>query len=177
MGEKRVSLRHEGEMRFVARTGSEHEIAMDNAVGSTAPRPTEVLLAALAGCTAMDVVSILRKKRQVWDSYGVDVLGVQREGEHPDVFTSITVVHVVTGAAVEVEAVRRAIELSATKYCTVSAQLASGVVRISHRYAVRRPSAGDGGAPVEETGEVIVTGPARDVLGNAPGPETVSAGS
>jgi Predicted redox protein, regulator of disulfide bond formation len=111
----------------------------------------------------MDVVEILAKKRQAYDRYSTEVSGTQRE-KAPNVFTDITVVHVVEGN-VETEAVRRSIELSATKYCTVSAQLASGVARISHRYLIRRPGAGEPGAPpAEESAEVVVTGPLRDFL-------------
>jgi putative redox protein len=166
MGEKRISVRHEGGLRFVATTGSGHEIVMDNAHGDSGPRPTEVVLAAIAGCTGMDVVEILAKKRQVVTGYGVEVSGTQRETA-PNVFTDITVVHHVEGN-VDTEAVRRAIELSATKYCTVSAQFASGVARISHRYAIGRPAAGGSPAPAEETGEVCVTGPMKDLLGAKP---------
>ena len=161
MGEKRVSLRHEDGFRFVAATGSGHDIIMDNAAGDAGPRPTELVLAAIAGCTAMDVVEILAKKRQAVTRYATEVTGVQRETA-PNVFTDITVVHVVEGA-VDTEAVRRSIELSATKYCTVSAQIAAGTARISHRYTIRRPAA-DGAPPSEESGEVVVTGPLRDVL-------------
>jgi putative redox protein len=161
VGEKKVSLRHEGGLRFVARTGSGHDVVVDNASGDTGPRPTELVLAAIAGCSAMDVVEIMAKKRQVVDRYSVDVTGIQRE-KAPNVYTDITVLHVVEGA-VDTEAVRRAIELSATKYCTVSAQIAGGPARISHRYTIKRPG-GDGVPPSEESGEVVVTGPMKDVL-------------
>ncbi len=161
MGEKRVSLRHEGGLRFVAATGSGHDVVIDNSTGDTGPRPTELVLAAIAGCTAMDVVEILAKKRQVVTRYATEVSGVQRETA-PNVFTEITILHVVEGD-VETEAVRRSIELSATKYCTVSAQIASGVARISHRYLIRRPDGAANGA-AEEDGEVVVTGPNKDVL-------------
>lgn len=161
MGEKQVSLRHEGGMRFVARSGSGHDIAIDNATGNTGPRPTDLLLAAIAGCTAMDVIDILAKKRQVVDGYAVNVTGTQRE-KAPNVFTDITVLHTVEGD-VQTEAVRRSIELSATKYCTVSAQVAAGVARISYRYTIKRPGAA-GAPPTEESGEVVVTGPHKDVL-------------
>src|ERR1035437_10816166 len=130
VGEKQVSLRHESGMRFVARTGSGHDVVVDNGTGNTGPRPTELILAAIAGCTAMDVVEILAKKRQTADSYSVEVNGIQRE-KAPNVYTDITVRHVIEGA-VDTEAVRRSIELSATKYCTVSAQIAGGPARISH---------------------------------------------
>lgn len=165
MGEKRVGLRHDGGLRFVATTGSGHDVVMDNAAGESGPRPTELLLAAIAGCTAMDVVEILAKKRQPYTSYSTEVTGVQRETA-PNVFTEITVVHIVEGD-VETAAVRRSIELSATKYCTVSAQIASGAARISHRYLIRRP-AGAVAGPAEESGEVLVTGPMRDVLTTQP---------
>lgn len=78
--------------------------------------------------------------------------GEQREGPPPHVFEVVRVIHVVEGD-VEVEAVRRAIELSATKYCTVSGNLASGVGEIHHAYLVRDASG------EERYGEVVVTGP------------------
>jgi putative redox protein len=95
------------------------------------PTPIDALLAALAGCTAMDVASILRKKRQSAASYEIEVDG-DRADEHPRVFTAIRVEHRVRGA-VEPEALRRSIELSATTYCPVSAML-SAVARVEHRY-------------------------------------------
>jgi putative redox protein len=145
----------------VAATGSGHDVIIDNSAGDTGPRPTELLLVAIAGCTGMDVVEILAKKRQVVTRYATEVSGVQRETA-PNVFTEITILHVVEGD-VETEAVRRSIDLSATKYCTVSAQIASGVARISHRYLIRRPDGAANGA-AEEDGEVVVTGPNKDVL-------------
>jgi putative redox protein len=145
----------------VAATTSGHDVVIDNAAGDTGPRPTELVLAAIAGCTAMDVLDILDKKRQVVDRYSVEVSGTQRE-KAPNIFTDVTVVHVVEGD-VETEAVRRSIELSATKYCTVSAQVAAGPARISHRYLIRRP-VGAANGPAEETAEVVVTGPMKDVL-------------
>ncbi len=160
LGQKRVSLRHTGGSRFVARSESGHDIVVDNAAGNTGPRPTELVLAALAGCTAMDVVDILAKKRQAVDGYSVEVVGAQRE-KPPNVYTDITIVHVVEGN-VETDALRRSIELSATKYCTVSAQLVAGVARISHRYTIKRPGAA-GAPPTEESGEVVVEGPHKDI--------------
>ena len=156
MGEKKISLRHEGGLRFVAATASGHDVVMDNASGDAGPRPTELVLAAIAGCTAMDVVEILTKKRQAFTRYATEVSGVQREAP-PNVFTDVVVTHIVDGD-VETEAVRRSIELSATKYCTVSAQLATGAARISHRYRIARPAGAERG-PQEEAGEVVVTGP------------------
>ena len=162
MGVKHVSVRHEGGLRFVASTGSGHEVVVDNGSGDTGPRPTELLLVAIAGCTAMDVVEILAKKRQTYDRYSTEISGTQRETA-PNVFTEITIVHIVEGN-VDTEAVRRSVELSATKYCTVSAQVASGVARISHRYLIRRPAAEGSAGPTEESAEVVVTGPMRNFL-------------
>jgi putative redox protein len=160
VGEKQVALRYEGGMRFVTRTGSGHDIVVDNAVGNTGPRPTELVLAAIAGCTAMDIVDIMAKKRQVMDGYSVDVSGTQREIA-PNIYTDITVTHTIEGN-VDTVAVARAIELSATKYCTVSNQIAAGPARISHRYVIKRPGV-DGAPPSEESGEVVVTGPMKDL--------------
>ncbi|MGZ8513119.1 MAG: OsmC family protein [Candidatus Limnocylindria bacterium] len=97
----------------------------------SAPSAKETLLAALAGCTGMDVASILRKKRQVATAYEIAVSGESAD-EHPKVFTSITVEHRIRGE-VEAEALRRSIELSATRYCPINAML-SAVARVEHRY-------------------------------------------
>jgi putative redox protein len=95
------------------------------------PGPKETLLAALAGCTSMDVASLLRKKRQAAASYEIAVRG-ESAAEHPKVFIAIHVEHRVRGE-VTPEALRRSIELSATRYCPVSAML-SAVASIEHRY-------------------------------------------
>ena len=86
------------------------------------PSPMEMLLAALAGCTGADVIDILRKKRQDVTRLEIRVLG-DRPETHPRVFTNIQVQFIVTGHAVSPEAVKRAIELSEGKYCSVSAML------------------------------------------------------
>jgi putative redox protein len=155
-------------LRLVARTASGHAIVMDSAEGGTGPRPAELLLVAQAGCTGMDVVSILRKKRQAFTSYEVRVAGDQRTDPPPHVFERIRIVHVVEGP-VDPEALRRAIELSATKYCTVTGNLAAGVAQIEHAYLLRRPD-GD-----ERYAKVAVTGPFAppvpgDALAEASGP-------
>jgi putative redox protein len=84
--------------------------------------PMELLLTALAGCTAMDVISILRKKKQQVIAFEVQVEGV-RADEHPRVYTEIWVTFVVTGHDVDPKAVERAIELSRDKYCGAAATL------------------------------------------------------
>jgi putative redox protein len=108
---------------FVAVTPSGHAQVLDgNGERSAASGPLELLLVALGGCTAVDVVSILEKKRQKVTKYHVEVRGDRRE-EHPRSFHRLEVRHVVTGKGVSEEAVRRAIELSTDKYCSVAATL------------------------------------------------------
>lgn len=115
-----------------------------------AAEPKETLLAALAGCTGMDVASILRKKRQVIETYEIVVEGTSGS-DHPRVFTSIGVEHRVRGD-VTAEALRRSIELSATRYCPVNAMLSQSV-SIEHRYRL------DLGNGEEASAVVAVTGP------------------
>jgi putative redox protein len=149
----------------VIRTGSGHELAIDDETGNTGPRPAELLLAAQAGCTAFDVASMLTKKRQVVAAYAVAVSGEQRDDRHPHVYRRIEIIHELSGPELETEAVRRSIELSATRYCTVTAMFSAGPAEIHHRYLIRR---GDGCA--DESAEVVVTGPHEDpdALGTRP---------
>lgn len=154
MNEKRIEIRHGAGMQMVARTGSGHQVTFDDRVGDSGPSPTEVVAAALGACSAMDVVSILNKKRQDFSRYEIRVHALQRD-EYPQVLTTIELVHEVEGPGVSVESVRRCIELSATRYCPVSAMLSSGATEIHHRYRV----IGTGPSPFDESGEVVVTGP------------------
>jgi putative redox protein len=139
--------------RVEARTSGGRTISMDadppEGHGAM-PGPKEALLAALAGCTSMDVVSILRKKQQPPASYEIAVEG-DSAGEHPKVFTAIRVEHRVRGE-VAVEALRRSIELSATRYCPVNAMLSASAT-IEHWYRLT-----DGGGMQHEA-LVAVTGP------------------
>jgi len=104
----------------------------------------------------MDVISILEKKRQAVDDYTVRVEAIQRD-EYPQVLTRIDIVHDIIGPRVTEAAVRRAIELSAVKYCPVNAMLSAGDTEIHHRYRIH--STGPDGVDAE--GEVVVTGPWR----------------
>jgi putative redox protein len=157
MSTRTASLALDGAgLRFVARTGSGHEIVLDDGAGDTGARPADLVAVAVAGCTAFDVISILRKKRQDVARYEIRASAVQREDRQPAVFTRIDVVHLVEGPAVSVEAVRRAIELSATRYCSVGGSLSTGVTEIHHRYAVRSADSD------VVMGEVCVTGPHED---------------
>jgi putative redox protein len=121
-------------LRVEVTTPSGHPLVLDGGPpdgDDGGARPMEMVLAALAGCTAMDVASILRKKRQTAAGYEIAV-GGERSETHPRVYTTIVIEHRVSGE-VRPEAIRRSVELSATKYCPVSAMLAHGV-SIEHRY-------------------------------------------
>ena len=151
-----VTLDGDG-LRFNASAGSGHSIVLDNGEGNTGMRPAELLPVALAGCTGMDVISILRKKRQDVSGYRIEVGGAQMDA-HPNAFTRMDVTHIVEGRGVDVDAVSRAIELSAIKYCSVGATLASGIVEVRHGYRVIDTATG-----AEQAGEVLVEGPHRDL--------------
>lgn len=125
-------------MGFRAETGSGHEVLMDAApdVGGEdrGARPMELLLVGLAGCTGMDVISILRKMRQDITGYEVRAIG-ERAEEHPRRYTRIVVEHIVRGRGVTEANVARAVELSATRYCAVSATLEKAA-SVEHRYSI-----------------------------------------
>ena len=125
-------------MRFVAESGSRHHVTLDadeHGGGQNAGfRPMELLLAGLAGCTGMDVISILRKKRQQVTAYEVHVTG-RRAEDHPMVFVEISVEHVVTGHHLQAEAVAHAIQLSEERYCGAGAMLGK-VARLTHTYRI-----------------------------------------
>jgi putative redox protein len=116
----------------------------------------ETIAAAIGGCSAMDVVSILDKKRQVYDTYRVEVRADQR-AEYPQVFTRVDVTHIVEGTVVLEAAVRRAVELSAAKYCPVNAMISAGATEVHHHFRMRCT----GLEPRQAEGEVMVTGPNR----------------
>lgn len=104
-------------LRFEARF-PKHSFHMDSGPEATAANPTHHLLAAIGACTAMDVISILRKKRLEVTAYVVELEG-ERAETHPRRYTSVAVVHRVTGRGVPLEAVEEAVRLSAERYCSV----------------------------------------------------------
>ena len=127
-----------GRMTFTGEAESGYTIPLgtDPAVGgdNDGLRPLELLAIGLAGCTAMDVISILQKKRQDVTDFEVKV-HAERAAEHPKVFTHILVEYLITGREVEPAAVERAIELSETKYCPAQAMLAKACT-IEHKYTL-----------------------------------------
>src|SRR5271157_5505313 len=109
--------------QFVAHTGSEHHLLLDDAAGGTGPKPIELVAAGLAGCTAFDVITILRQKyHQKITGYEVRVEADQAE-RPPQVFTAIRIHHVVKGFEIDAAAIEEAIRLSEQKYCSVGAMM------------------------------------------------------
>jgi putative redox protein len=132
-------MKWNGDLSFVgsADTGFSVPLGAEPEVGGHDDgfRPLELVLVGLAGCTAMDVISILEKKRQKVTEFEVRA-HAERAQEHPKVFTAITVEYIVTGEGVSEEAVQRAIELSETKYCPAQAMLSKSAP-IKHVYEIR----------------------------------------
>jgi len=117
-------------MQFVGETSSGHTIVMDanKEVGGsdTGARPSELLLVGIAGCSGMDIISILKKKRQDVTGFEIKVEGSKADS-HPKKFTEMHVHYIVKGNDVSEEAVKRAVQLSMEKYCSVKATLDPGV--------------------------------------------------
>ena len=128
---------HDG-MSFIAETGSGHLIAMDgppDAGGrNLAPRPMETVLAGTGGCTAFDVVMILKRSRQDITDCQVK-LTAERAETDPKVFTKIHMHFVVTGKGLKPETVERAVKLSAEKYCSASIML-SKTAEMQHTWEI-----------------------------------------
>lgn len=127
---------------LAAKADTNHWVMMDgrDASGSegAASTPKELLLMALGGCTSMDVIPILKKKRVHTDGFEVKLTGNARE-DHPQVFTDIHIEYILYGDGIREADVERAIELSTTKYCSVSAMLCSSV-KLSHSYVIHPSS-------------------------------------
>ena len=121
-------------LRFGVRVGGQ-SFLLDTGPEAEGPSPLQAVQAALGGCTAMDVISILRKKRQPVTGYEVEVLAERRLDAHPRIFTRLEVIHRVRGRGISPAAVAEAVELSDTKYCAVHAMLAHAVA-ITSRYEI-----------------------------------------
>jgi len=123
-----------GGMQFVGRADSGHAVVMDVApdAGGTgsAATPFELMLLSLAGCTGMDIALILKKQRADFSGFEIKVHAV-RSDEHPRRLISAELEYIVRGKGVTVEQLRRAVDLSHEKYCSVSATLKPGVEIVS----------------------------------------------
>ena len=124
-------------LHFVGEVGDVRiDLDAEESVGGmgAGPQPHRLLLLAMAGCTAMDVLSILRKKRQQVDGLSVEVQG-SRANQHPRVYTRFEVLYRVRGTHIDPQAVARAIELSTTRYCPVIGMLGK-VAEVVTRYEI-----------------------------------------
>ena len=130
------------DMQFVGTADSGHAVVMDAppSVGGhdTGSRPSELLLTAFGGCSGMDVISILRKKKQDVTGFEMNVTGTTQEA-HPRFFTDIHIEYVITGRNVSEEAVQRAIDLSIDKYCMVGTTIGKAA-KITHSYRIVQES-------------------------------------
>jgi putative redox protein len=126
----RMSFTGKGESGFDVPLGTDPGVGGDN----DGLRPMELIGIGLAGCTAMDVISILNKKKQKINNFEV-LVHAETASEHPKVFTKIEIEYVVTGEDIDPEAVKRAVELSETKYCPAQAMMAKSAV-MSHKITI-----------------------------------------
>ncbi len=127
------------DMRFVGQASSGHAVVLDGSATKLGASPMEMILMGLAGCTAYDVLSILRKKRQQVTYLAVSVCA-ERADEPPRVFTSIDLTYTIRGTAVKSKAVEAAIKLSKDKYCSASVMLGQTAV-ITTRYRIEESEA------------------------------------
>lgn len=130
---------------FVGESGSGHAVVMDGSpeLGgrNLGPRPMEMLLIGTGGCSTYDVLGMLKKSRQQVVDCQVEI-EAQRADAVPAVFTEINLHFIVTGVALKESQVKRAVELSAEKYCSASIMLGAAGVRIGHSYEIREFEAG-----------------------------------
>ncbi|MCB1709721.1 MAG: OsmC family protein [Halioglobus sp.] len=124
---------------FVGESGSGHSVVMDGPADlggrNLGPRPMEMLLLGTGGCASYDVLSMLKKSRQAVVDCRVE-LAAERADAVPAVFTRIAMHFVVTGVGLKDSQVKRAVELSAEKYCSASIMLGAAGVAVSHSYEV-----------------------------------------
>jgi putative redox protein len=125
----KTSIKWDGKLAFSGIAPSGHEIKMDTAESlggdNSAPTPVELLINAVAGCTAIDIVLILEKMRLKLTSFEIEVNG-ERAEEHPKRFTDIHL-HYILGGELDTEKVRKAIKLSKDKYCSVAHSLNANI--------------------------------------------------
>ena len=125
-------------MQFVGEAGSGHAIVMDGTPEAggknTGLRPMELLLIGIGGCSGMDVVSILKKKKQHVTGFEINVNG-QKAETYPQKFTEIDMEFIIRGKKISEEAVKKAVQLSMDKYCSVKATL-EGSAKIDYVYKI-----------------------------------------
>jgi putative redox protein len=119
-------------MQFIARAGDGPAVVIDTPESKGGPSPMQLVLIGIAGCTAVDVISIMQKKRANVSAFQVNITG-ERAEEHPKRYTNIQIEYVLHGKGIQPKAVEQAIALSETKYCSA---MASVNARFESRYRV-----------------------------------------
>ena len=133
----KVHFQWHPEMQIVAIPPSGHKVVMDNAEGDTGPRPMELVLVALGGCTGMDVVSILKRMRVDFDDFRIEI-EARRKETHPKVYVQVHLRYIFTGKDLPLRKLERAVELSQNKYCSVTAMLRC-TATVTHEIVVHDP--------------------------------------
>ena len=128
----------DGKMKFKGVTPSNFTIIMDSIPehggDNEGPTPMELILVALGGCTGMDVISILNKMKEKIESFVINI-SAERAQEHPKIYTKIHIEYVFKGEDLKEENIKKAIDLSQNKYCSVSAML-RGKAEITYSYKI-----------------------------------------
>lgn len=122
----KAKLEWKEKMQFVGQAGDSPSVILDNPEGKTGPTPMEMVLMGVAGCTAMDVISIMRKKRADVTGFQVNISG-ERAEDHPKRYTKFHVEYILEGKGLSSKDVERSIELSLTKYCSAIGSMSSPV--------------------------------------------------
>ena len=138
---KEIVAEWKGDLSFTGRNEAGGTVQMGNQNGQPGLSPMELLLAGMAGCTGIDIVNILRKKRQRIEDFQVRVRG-KRADQPPKVYTKIEVTYLLWGEDLDPRAVEHAIQLSEDKYCSASVMLRA-MAEISSEYRIMRPSEKD----------------------------------
>lgn len=135
----RATVSWQGEVKFLAESGTGHKVVLDGPADhggkNQGPRPMEMLLMGVGGCASFDVMSILKKSRQAVEDCRCE-LTAERADAVPAVFTKIHLHFVVKGKALKESMVKRAVNLSAEKYCSASIMLSKAGVEITHSHEV-----------------------------------------
>ncbi len=134
----KVHFQWHPDMQIVATPPSGHSVVMDNAEGDTGPRPMELVLVALGGCTGMDVVSILKRMRVQFDDFRIEI-EARRKETHPKVYVHVHLRYIFTGKDLPLRKLERAVELSQNKYCSVTAMLRC-TATVTHEIVVHDPN-------------------------------------
>jgi len=132
-----ITMTWDGQDAYIAHQTNGYEIAMGRVGSQPVGGPMQLLLVALAGCTAMDIVSILRKKRLDLEAFKVKVRGVRAE-DYPQIWQELHVTYLLWGNDLKAKDVEQAIELSEDKYCSVGAMLGTSA-KLTSEYRIYEP--------------------------------------